>query len=54
MAAQIIESFWNDAGRGAEALKLRNDTATIGELIERYRQNAVLETSTRTLGIAAR
>jgi hypothetical protein len=33
IAAQIIESFWNDAGRGAEPLKLRNDTATIGELI---------------------
>ena len=40
IAAQIIESFWNDAGSGAETLKLRNDTATIGELIERYRQNA--------------
>src|SRR5438045_5858335 len=41
IAAQIIESFWNDAGRGAEALKLRNDNATIGELIERYERNAV-------------
>jgi integrase len=41
IAAQIIESFWNDAGRGAEALKLRNDTATIGELINRYQYNAV-------------
>src|SRR4029077_19257264 len=41
IAAQIIESFWNDAGRGAEALKLRNDNATIGELIERYESNAV-------------
>ena len=40
IAAQIIESFWTDAGRGAERLKLRNDHATIGELIERYRQNA--------------
>src|SRR4029077_544801 len=41
IAAQIIESFWNDAGRGAEPLKLRNNNATIGELIERYEQNAV-------------
>jgi integrase len=40
IAAQIIESFWTDAGRGAERLKLRNDHATIGSLIERYRQNA--------------
>src|SRR5438309_4090973 len=40
IAALIIESFWNDAGRGAEALKLRNDTATVGELINRYQQNA--------------
>ena len=40
IAAQIIESFWADAGRGAEPLKLRNDNATIGELIERYEQNA--------------
>jgi hypothetical protein len=40
IAAQIIESFWTDAGRGAERLKLRNDHATIGELIERYEQNA--------------
>ena len=41
MAAQIIESFWSDAGRGAEKLKLRNDHATIGELLERYQQRAV-------------
>ena len=41
IASQIIESFWNDAGRGAEPLKLRNDNATIGELIERYERNAV-------------
>ncbi len=41
IASQIIESFWNDAGRGAEPLKLRNDNATIGELIERYEGNAV-------------
>jgi len=40
IAAQIIESFWTDAGRGAERLKLRNDHATIGELIERYKQSA--------------
>ena len=41
IAAQIIESFWSDAGRGAEPLKLRNDNATIRELIERYERNAV-------------
>lgn len=40
IAAQIIESFWADAGRSAEKLKLRNDHATIGELISRYRENA--------------
>jgi integrase len=40
IAAQIIESFWTDAGRSAERLKLRNDNATIGELIARYRENA--------------
>jgi integrase len=40
IAAQIIESFWTDAGRGAERLKLRNDHATIGELLERYRASA--------------
>jgi integrase len=40
IAAQIIESFWTDAGRGAERLKLRNDHASIGELIERYKQSA--------------
>jgi hypothetical protein len=40
IAAQIIESFWTDAGRGAERLKLRNDHATIGELIERYKASA--------------
>jgi hypothetical protein len=33
IAGQIIESFWTDSGRGAEPLKLRNDNATIGELI---------------------
>src|SRR5258705_4287628 len=41
IAAQIIESFWSDAGRAAEPLKLRNDNATIGELIKRYERNAV-------------
>jgi integrase len=40
IAAQIIESFWTDAGRGAERLKLRNDHAIVGELIERYKANA--------------
>ena len=40
IAAQIIESFWTDAGRSAERLKLRNDQATIDELIERYRARA--------------
>src|SRR5215212_6648809 len=40
IAAQIIESFWDNAGRGAEALKLRNDNATIGELIGFYERNA--------------
>jgi integrase len=40
IAAQIIESFWADAGRGAELLKLRSDNATIGELIASYRENA--------------
>jgi hypothetical protein len=46
IAAQIIESFWGDAGRGAERLKLRNDHATIGELIERYKQNAAQRPAT--------
>jgi hypothetical protein len=36
IAAKIIESFWADAGRGAERLRLRNDNAKIGELIARY------------------
>jgi len=60
IGAQIIESFWTDAGRGAERLQLRNDHATIGELIERYRKcraaasnnsqhvNAIVTTSERT------
>src|SRR5712671_5790481 len=46
IAAQIIESFWTDAGRGAERLKLRNDHATIGELIERYRESAAQRPTT--------
>ena len=46
IAAQIIESFWTDAGRGAERLKLRNDHATIGELIERYRASAAQRPAT--------
>src|SRR5437899_10978049 len=46
IAAQIIESFWTDAGRGAERLKLRNDHATIGELIERYRESAAQRPAT--------
>jgi len=41
IAAQIIESFWTDAGRGAEPLKLRNDNATVGALLERYTRSAV-------------
>jgi len=46
IAAQIIESFWTDAGRSAERLKLRNDHATIGELIHRYRESAVQRPAT--------
>ena len=46
IGAQIIESFWTDAGRGAEALKLRNDHATIGELIERNQQRAAQRPAT--------
>jgi len=41
IAATIIESAWRDCGRGAEPSKLRNNNATIGELIERYKQRAV-------------
>jgi hypothetical protein len=44
--AQIIESFWTDAGRGAERLKLRNDHATVGELIDRYRASAAQRPAT--------
>jgi integrase len=46
IAAQIIESFWIDSGRGAEPLKLRNDNATIGELIAKYQQSASQRPST--------
>ena len=46
IAAQIIESFWIDAGRGAETLKLRNNNATIGELITTYQDNAAQRPST--------
>src|SRR4029077_20981890 len=46
IAAQIIESFWTDAGRSAERLKLRNDHTTIGELIHRYRESAVQRPAT--------
>jgi hypothetical protein len=45
-AAQIIESFWTDAGRSAERLKLRNDHATICELIERYQVSAAQRPAT--------
>src|SRR6476661_4548312 len=59
IAAQIIESFWNDAGRGAENLKLRNDHATIGELIERYEARAAqrpttIRSNSRSLRMIAR
>jgi hypothetical protein len=40
IAARIIESFWTDAGRSAEPLKLRNNNPTIGELIAKYQENA--------------
>jgi hypothetical protein len=46
IAARIIESFWADAGRGAEPLKLRNDNSTIGELIAKYEQNAAQRPAT--------
>ena len=45
-AAHIIESFWNDAGRGAEPLKLRNNNTTVGELISAYQHNAAQRPST--------
>ena len=40
IAAEIIKSFWIDSGRGAVRLKLRDDNATIGELIAKYKQRA--------------
>ncbi len=46
IAAKIIESFWADAGRGADRLRLRNDNAKIGELIDRYERNALQRRST--------
>jgi hypothetical protein len=46
IAAQIIESFWRDAGRSAERLKLRSDQATVGELVHRYRESAVQQPAT--------
>jgi integrase len=46
IAAQIIESFWQDAGRHAEPLKLRSDNASVGELIKRYVQNAAQRPTT--------
>lgn len=46
IAAQIIESFWNDSGRGADDLLLRHDNAKIGELIARYQERATQRPST--------
>ena len=40
IAAEIIKSFWIDSGRSAVRLKLRDDNATIGELIASYKQRA--------------
>src|SRR6478609_4259129 len=40
IAADIIKSFWIDSGRSAVRLKLRDDNATIGELIAKYKQHA--------------
>ena len=40
IAADIIKSFWIDGGRSAVRLKLRDDNATIGELMAKYRQCA--------------
>ena len=38
--ADTIKSFWVDTGRSAVRLKLRDDNATVGELIAKYKQNA--------------
>ena len=46
IAAKIIESFWADAGRGADRLRLRNDNAKIGELIASYERNALQRRAT--------
>jgi integrase len=46
IAAKIIESFWADAGRGADRLRLRNDNTKIGELIARYERNALQRRAT--------
>jgi integrase len=40
IAASIIESYWIDAGCGAEKFRLRNNHATVGELLVRYSQRA--------------
>jgi hypothetical protein len=40
IAADVIKSFWIDAGRGAERLRLRNAYAHVHELIARYEQRA--------------
>src|SRR5215471_17881122 len=40
IAADIIRSFWIDSGRSAVRLKLRDDNATVGELITKYKQRA--------------
>jgi integrase len=40
IAADIIKSFWIDSGRSAVRIKLRDDNATVGELIARYKQRA--------------
>ncbi len=46
IAAQIIESFWTDAGRGSEPLKLRSNYATIGQLLTRHEKSAVQRRAT--------
>ena len=40
IAADIIKSFWIDSGRGAARLKLRDDNATVSELIAKYKERA--------------
>ncbi len=40
IAADIIKSFWIDSGRSAVRLKLRDDNATVGELIAKYKERA--------------